>query len=195
MMTDVLSLVQLIANNEADPLMIQVFYAEGVIELAEQLWLTTTSTLSFAAGSTLVSLPTDLIETLSVFYDSEALTEMSLEELLYLYGENWRSRIGRPTGYTKESEHSQSMEVSPTPQLDSPPSTDVNAGYQPGSGAIIYSGTRADVPTYLELPLALLILKREYHRESPHQDRTMAEMCGALGHLLLTMLAARPALP
>lgn len=192
---NVLALVQLLSNGEADTTLQMVFYDEGVIELAEKLWLTTTAVLFYTAGQSTVSLPADLIETLSIFYDNEALTEMSLEELLYLYGDNWRQRKGRPTAYTRESETNRIMEVSPTPQITSPVSTDVNAGYQPYSGAIIYSQTRTDVPTYLELPLALMILKREYWRESPHQDRVMGGLCGQLAEMLLGMLEARPTLP
>ena len=41
---------------------------------------------------------------------------------------------------------------------------------------------------YLELPLALMILEREYMRESDHQDLALGGAAGALAQMLLEMM-------
>lgn len=194
MRADVLALVQLLSNNAADAALCNQFYDEVVTDLAQQRWLTQASVLTLSEGTTTVQLPLNAVEILSLYYDNEALTEMGLADLLYVYGEMWRSRRGRPHAYTRESETAKVIEVAPPPDLPSNPLIPIHGlptgwDYPLYAGLIINSETRNDVPVYLELPLALLILQREYARESDHQDLALAGAAGALAELLLTMIA------
>ena len=193
MRADVLALVQLLANNAADAALINSFYDEMVIALAEQRWLTQASLLTFTKGATSVNLPGNAIEILDLFYDNTPLTELSLEDLKMVFGESWRNQKGYPRAYTLESETKKSMEVCPAPQFPASPVIPIHGlpigwDYPTYNGVIINSETRNDVPVYLELPLALMILEREYTRESDHQDLVLAGAAGALAALLLGMM-------
>lgn len=192
---DVLSLVQLLANNAADAALINAFYDEAVISLAEQRWLTQASLITLTEGVTTASLPGNAVEILGLYYDNEALTEMNLTDLKYIFGENWRQQKGRPRAYTEEAETRKTVEVCPAPNVPSSAVIPVHGlplgeDFPTYNGVIINSETRNDVPVHLELPLALLILRREYARESDHQDLAFAESAGALGDMLLEMMRA-----
>lgn len=194
MRADVLALVQLLANNAADTALINSFYDEMVITLAEQRWLTQASLLTFTEGSTTVNLPGNAIEILDLFYDNTPLTELNLEDLKMIFGESWRNQKGYPRAYTLEAETKKTIEVCPAPSFPASPVIPIHGlpigwDYPTYNGVIINSETRNDVPVYLELPLALMILEREYTRESDHQDLAFAGASGTLAKMLLEFMS------
>jgi hypothetical protein len=193
MRADVLALVQLLSNNAADAALINSFYDEMVIELARQQWLTNASLLTFTLGSTTVNLPGNAVEILDIIYDNTVLTELSLSDLKMIFGENWRSRKGYTRAYTLEAESKKTIEVCPAPLEAASAVIPVHGlptgwDYPTYNGVIINSETRNDVPVYLELPLALMIIEREYMRESDHQDLAFAIAAGGLANILLEMM-------
>lgn len=191
---NVLALVQLLANNSADPALIQSYYDAEVIVLAQDdEWLTQATALSFNENTSVVSLPLTLINILDIFYDDQRMSEMSLRDLQNTYGPEWRNMAGKPEAYTLESQTTKTIEICPVPDATSPAIIPIHGlplgwDYAPYNGAVIHTETRNDVPEYLEMPLALRILAREFARESDHMDLALAASAGQLAVLLLEMM-------
>lgn len=179
---DVQTLVNLLSNNQSDTTLFAMFYADVVNTLGPGNWHTTTASISYAAGSTSVSLPATLLNLLFLTYQGTVLSNLSLRELEAL-NPGWRNVSGAPYAYTDESSNVKSVEVFPRPAAASNGSYDL----------AIYSESRTDILPYLVLPVALLVLSRDYMRESPYQDIAMGMLCRTLGNLLLEYLADIPA--
>lgn len=192
MKADVLALVQTLSNGQADPNLALVFYDEVVNELAAGEWHTTATPLTVTSGSSLVNLPSTLLRLLQMIYDDDVLSKLSLRELESLRA-GWRAQNGTPIAYTLESETIKSLEVFPVPNQTPTPIIPVHGlpvgeDYQPGNAVAIYAEYRTDVLPYLNLPVALRMLSKEYIRESDHMDANYAGLAGELATMLLGML-------
>lgn len=174
---DVQTLVALLSNGQYDSTLFPTLYNDVMAGYGPAKWLTTTATLTFTEGSTIVDLPATLLNILSIIYDDTVLSNLSLRELEALHQGAWRNVPGKPIAYTLESELVKSIEVYPYPTSSSPP-----------NGTSIHAEMRTDVTPYLDLPTALKVLGREYIRESPHQDFAFGMLCEQLGNLLLELL-------
>ncbi len=53
---------------------------------------------------------------------------------------------------------------------------------------MIATETRDGYPEWLNLPLALLVLAREFARESDHRDPAFSTACAQLGKVALAMV-------
>ena len=171
---DVLNLVTLLSNGTADPNTPVNLYADIVNSWAAQRILTNAVTgETVTAGQFSYTLDTSQLSVLAFIYNGTQLGYLPLRELEALdYG--WRLRKGRPRSYTTETETARTLDFYPTPAE---------------TGDIVVIGTqgRANVPVQFELPLALLILEREFLRESDHTDVEFAKLCGRMGNDLLTL--------
>ena len=172
--TDVQTLVNLISNGQYDTTLFDGFYQDVMNDLGLANWHTTTATISVAAGSDSIALPSTLLNLLMLIYDGDVMSDLSLRELESLdYG--WRNAKGRPIAYTRQSETAKSVEIYPTPTLT------LNA-------TSIHSEYRTDCLPYLDIPIALKILQREYARESDHNDLELAGYAGAMADTLLELM-------
>jgi hypothetical protein len=96
---------------------------------------------------------------------------------LEVLNSGWRNAVGTPIAYTLEAEAVQTAELYPAPYTTSP-------------ATAIYVENRTNVLPILTLPVALLVLQREFSRQSDHVDPDFAALCGTLGQLLLDLLVA-----
>lgn len=189
---DVLNLVTLLSNGQADLTLFPKFYADVVSVLGSGLWHTTAVPITVTEGQATVNLPPNLLNLLQVIYDDTVLSRLELRELANLrFG--WRNVPGQPVGYTIEAEQIKTIEVYPVPTQTSPQIVPVHGlatglDYVPGNGISIHSEWRQNVLPYLTLPVALACLAREYQRESDHQDFSFAGLCTQLSQLLFKML-------
>lgn len=189
---DVQSLVTLLSNGQADLTLFPKYFFDVMAVIDDQHWHTTAVPITFTQGSPNVTLPANLLDAITIIYDDTVLSRLTLRELEALRS-GWRQPIGNPVAYTTEALTSKTIQVFPSPPFTSPAiipvhGLPVGTDYQPGNGISIHSELRSDPLPYLTLPIALLILAREYVRESPHMDMMMAQSCAALGNLLLEML-------
>ena len=53
---------------------------------------------------------------------------------------------------------------------------------------VFATGTRTDLPYWLELPVAMEIVFRDYFRESDHQDIEFARVAGLLAQVLFALV-------
>jgi hypothetical protein len=170
------ALVTLLSNGQADTSLFPQIYSDvmTVIEAGDQHWHTNAVSINFTEGSPNVTLPAALLDVISIIYDDTVLSQLTLRELEALRS-GWRQPTGAPVAYTVEALTAKTIQVSPSPSYAN-------------TGLSIHSELRTNELPYLTLPIALLCLAREYIRESPHMDATMAQLCAALGNLLLEML-------
>ena len=175
---DVQALVNLLSNGTADTNLFALEYSDVVNALGPTRWHTTTASVSLTEGSTIADFPASLLNLLALTYDGRFLSRLELRELEVL-NSGWRNAVGTPIAYTLEAEAALTAELYPAPYTTSPP-----------TATAIYAENRTNVLPVLTLPVALLVLQREFSRESDHCDVAFADLCGALGQLLLELLAA-----
>jgi len=189
---DVESTVTLLSNGQADLALFPKFFDDVMHVLGGQNWHTTATPITFTEGQPTIALSNSLLNLITVVYDDTVLSELMLRELEALTT-GWRNTKGSPVGYTIETETAKTIAVYPVPFETSPPIVPVHGlptgeDYQPGNGIAIYSEYRHDPLPYLTIPIALLILAREYVRESDHQDFAFGTACKSLGDAILGML-------
>ena len=54
---------------------------------------------------------------------------------------------------------------------------------------VIYTEARDDLPVWLELPVALLVVAREMARESAHRDPEFSQACALVGAMVLQFVS------
>lgn len=187
------ALVNLLSNGQYDSTLFPVLYADVINELGDRNWLTSAVPVAFTENSANVNLPAQLLNILCLIYDNTVLSDLSLRELEAIkYG--WRNVKGSPIAFTREALTTKSVQIFPVPTQTSPLIVPVHGlptgeDYQPGNGLVIQSENRTDALPYLDIPIALKYLYREYMRESDHQDMSFAMLCGKLGDFLFGALA------
>jgi hypothetical protein len=187
----VLALCDLLSNYTADDTVITNIYDDIIESWAALEILTVANVLSVAAGQATVTLPPSLLSVLSFIYDSNDLDLMEQRELESL-DPGWRNRVGRPRAVSIQSETPRTLRLYPTPGLPSGPDLGIfgeplGRDYPPYSMVLIGAERRDNLPVQFELPMALLILQREFSRESDHNDADFAALCGQMGQTLLAM--------
>lgn len=189
---DVLALVQLLSNGQADSNLALGFYTDAMQDLGKNNWHTTATPITITAGNALLTLPNTLLNLLVLIYDNDVLSDLSLRELESIRV-GWRIGFGRPIAYTREIETAKSLELFPVPDVTAQAIIPVHGlpvgqDYTPGNAIAIYAENRIDALPYLTLPIALQILYREYARTSDHTDHEFAKLCKELGDMLFLWL-------
>lgn len=190
---DVLQLVSDLSGGLADPFTSEELYREAVLGIEAQQLLVSLRLFSHDTTAD-YDAPPPAVRILAVFYDDRELSRESADSLQSLQPD-WRDRIGMPVCYVLDSEGDRRFRFFPRPQesskdLSFPTGTPFGADFPGYAGAMLYTEARQDVPPWLELPLALLILAREFARESTeHRDLAFADGCGKLAARLLGWVA------
>lgn len=190
MQADVLYLVNLLSNSQADPTTIVQYYKDIVDDWSSKEFLTNADLLTISVQEE-ITLPLSVRSILQVIWDQRELGYLSLRELESL-NPSWRTQKGAPTSYTDQAETAKTLALYPTPDLPSKPlGTTVEPlgkDYPVYSMVLMVTEGRQDVPTYLELPLALLILEQEMGRISDHTDLQFSQFAGDFGRFLLSLI-------
>jgi hypothetical protein len=190
----VLALVSLLSNNIADPAVTPGLYSDVVFDWGSQPILTNGTLISLTAKAEEFQLPPQVLNVLLIIWDERELGKLTLREVEAL-NPSWRNKIGTPNSFIEQAETAKTLALYPTPFMPSAPNL-VVTGQPFGQDFPLYSvvllntETRQDVPVYLELPLALLIIEREFIRESDHKDADFAQIAGDFGRWLLDLIMA-----
>ena len=187
------ALCTLLSNGQFDTTLFAGFFNFTMARSEVARFHTTATPITFTEKQTTVNLPAPLLSLITLIYDDTVLSDLELRELESL-NPGWRNTVGSPIAFTRQAETVKTVEVFPAPFKTSPPIIPVHGlptgrDYTPGNGIAIYEELRADCLEYLILPIALLVLEREYIRESSHQDFAFGVACGQLGAELLKMLS------
>jgi len=188
---EVLALVDLLSNGQADDAVAPQLYDDIVQSWAALGILTVAITESMTAGQRTLTLNPFQLTVDRFIYDNLELGQLALRELESL-DPGWRNRRGTPHSYTIEALPARVLALYPAPLLASLPDLGtfgepLGRDFPPYTAVIIGSEYRQAVPIQFELPLALLIMEREFSRESDHTDIEFAAWCKKLGGDLLKM--------
>ena len=169
----VATLISNLSNGEADQtecarIYVDVMARLGLVPVLAQL------NTAVTPMSGVMGLPGNMVQLLLAFYNSYQLGELSIREANWLLP-NWRSAVGTPYNFVRESFNAQTIQLVPAP----------NDGKNAQS---LTSYTTDILPVWLKLPVTLLVLADEYQRESSHQKLPVANACRALGELLIGIL-------
>lgn len=185
--TAIVALAQTLCYQLGDTTEMTRIFDEIMVELGQddRAWL---SQIAVFNGGTIVD-PTDraylefplslnLVKCLALFFDGRQLSRETVQNLDAITPE-WRSRVDDPLAYVVEGENDRQMRL--YPQASVQKSGDTISSVE-GGPAAIYTETRTTaIPDYLEMPLAWLVLSREFERESPHRDQAFATAAKGLG--------------
>lgn len=173
--TDVLDLVSDFSLGQANATEAEVFYDEIIRELGFIEVLTGTENITVHAGTGSYTLASDTIRALEFYNTAGYLTKAAYSGLGALFGSSWRTRTGSPLAVTVEDENNNSFALVPTPNHND-------------TLTVIRTEARTDVPVWLELPIALEILSREFLRESDHQDLEFSNLAKTMATLFFNLV-------
>lgn len=192
---DVLDLVTTLSAGLADAVVCDGVYNELVQVIAatsEQLVASTL--LPVAQEQATFQLLDQHVNLLAAFFGGRQLSP-TLARQLDAITPTWRDVAGSPSSYIEETEADQTFRVYPKPQSPSwgfdfsPTGTPLGQDYPTDAVHVLVTDRREDLPDELELPVACLILEREFARVSNHSNLALARLYGDFGRLLLTWLA------
>lgn len=192
MKAQVLTLITQLSNGQADPTVSERLYREVVLDLGRDEWLSVFTLVPIPLGGGAIELPTQIVSVHSMFYDDEQLGEITLKEAQYL-NPNWRDQPGVPHSYIFDGEQRKTFRLDPFPLVASKPFVFVH-GSPLGQDFPAYAvevaaiESRVDVLFQMELATALLVLEKEFERESDHKDGAFAQAAGQLGRIFLEMV-------
>lgn len=193
MKADVLALVNDLSGGLADPVMTEAYYREVVIDLGQrENLLVQVSLIDHGIDLGNYDSPDATLKLLSVFYDDTELGKES-QGTIESVDRFWRERNGRPQAFITDTEGDQRFRVWPMPDVPShlfafPTGSVFGADYPAEALGVIHTENRRDVPSWIELPVALLVLAREMARESDHTDLGFAKLCQDAGMKLLDLV-------
>lgn len=189
MKEDVLTLAQDLSLQQGDPATASALYDEAVLALHGRPLLVGMTFLEHDAENSVYDVPDAALELLAVFYDDRQLSSMTRQAIESIQPD-WRDRRGPPRAFVTETEGDRRFRLWPVPDTASTPESFVfgepfGRDYPGYILVVLATEARRDVPAWLELPLALEVLGREFARESNHRDPVFAGACAELAVLLL----------
>lgn len=165
-------------------------FADDVcIDLSLRGWLCELVPLVVASGQSTYTLPAEATSLLAAFYDDTELSAASIGAMGSRA--DWRARPGRPRTVVRETEADRTARVFPVPNVASAPAgaNPLGDGFPVGAIHLLVTEKRTTLPEWLALPAALLVLAREFARESDHRDLTFAGACQQLADAYLDMVS------
>ena len=189
---DVLTLASDLSKGQAEAIPTEHYYDEAMTVLAQRPLFTQAELVAVTNGTAVYTRPAATGRLMGMLYDDGWLPRLSMDELNYL-DPAWRDRIGRPVGYVLEEENALDIRLYPTPDVSStafsfPSGEPLGVDYPRYALVFVYGERRDNLPAWMDLPLALGVLQREFSRESNHRDPRFADACGALSNLFMGLL-------
>jgi hypothetical protein len=189
---DVLALAQALANMQASPTTLDQMYDDAMLDVAGQALFNVVELVAATPGQAVYPRPLGMTDILTVFYDDSMLSLVTLRELEATHPD-WRSRQGRPVAWLIEDQSNDEFRLYPAPLRAPDPVIPLHGApfgldYPRDTIAVLGSQARRDLPDWLDLPLAFLVVAREFSRASPHADKAFSAVCRQLGGLYLGMV-------
>jgi hypothetical protein len=189
-LADVLDLMTQIAGVEIQSPQINDYYVDVGKDLAHHAVFCLATLQTTTAGTAEYTLDPSTVEVLVVLYGTGMLVHATMVELEQA-SFTWRDTTGTPIVYNDEELSKHIIRLYPNPTLSSgalnfPTGTPLGTDFPARALAVICSQIRVDYPTWMDLPLALLISSLEFNRDSDHKNPTFVDACKGLGELLLT---------
>jgi hypothetical protein len=192
---DVLQLVADLSRGLADQSAAGYFYDDVVLDLSKSTVLTEATLISATSGTAAYTAPAEAVDTLGVFWDDNQLSKTPLRDLETV-NPNWRDASGVPRAYVTEAVSDLSFILYPTPEVSSKDfiflfGSPLGLDFPSYSIGVVHTVAPQDVPTYLEMVVALEIMAREFARESDHRDLETAKICKRLADLYMAVMLTK----
>ena len=192
MKTGVLALAQDLANQQAASTPLDQMYDDAMFDVAGQALFNVVEIMAATPGQAVYTRPGDTTDILAVFYDDTMLSLVTLRELETIRPD-WRKWQGRPVAYLIEDQSNDEFRIFPNPVTTPDPLIPLHGApfgldYPRDTLAVMASQRRTDLPDWMDVPLALAVVAREYSRPSPHQDKVFAGAARQLAALFLSMV-------
>jgi hypothetical protein len=155
---------------------------------------TTAVLLPVVRGTSEYVMPDAEGRTYAIFYDDILLSKATLRELEAVNA-RWRDKVGRPISWVEQDTPDHTFRITPTPEENSQDfiflfGSPFGHDFPFRAVAAIIGERRDDLPDWLDVPLALSVLGREYERDSDHRDPQFALACRTIGTSLLALVLA-----
>lgn len=129
----------------------------------------------------------------AIFYDDVMLSGCSLQDVEAAVGAAWRDTVGRPHGYVVQDQDTNHVRIFPKPDANSRDfsflfGAPLGHDFPDRALGVVIAERREDLPAWLDVPLALGVLAREYERDSAHRDAAFAKACRDIAGDLLGWL-------
>lgn len=193
MKADVLTFVRLLAATEVDEAALERRYRDATLALdATGEWATRVDLLEHGLDAVTFEANEGALRVLAVAYDDAHLWPERARSLDAVVP-GWRDRRGTPQAFVPEDENDRAFRLYPRPDeasgdMSFPRGEPFGRDWPVGAIAIFATEQRDDLPSYLDLPLALLALAREFAADTDHRDAAFASAAEALVMMMLEMV-------
>ena len=189
----VLSLVTDLGGAQAQSPQTERLYDDLMQTVAGGALFNVVTLLPVTAGTAEYTLPAPGVKLAGVFYDQGMLSRARKRDLEAV-DPAWRDRRGHPAAFIIDDLSRRTFRLYPQPvQTNTAFIFSVGAPFgidhPVDAVAVIHSVAKSDLPVWLDLPLALLLIGREFGRDSDHRNPEFAQACQAIGKALLDMVA------
>ena len=186
---DVTTLAQFIAGGQADEALLSRYYDDLIDTLAQTTDTLIEMTLSPLVSGQSVYTPPDTITRLISVICGDRELDLASRKSMEATNSGWRKHEGIPVTYIRESEDQKQIRLYPIPDMVGDAfipwwSSPVGEDYPNENLVYVHTHSPTDVPNWMNLGLALLILVPEFLRDSPHQDADFADACQAVADLV-----------
>lgn len=188
--TDIIAFAQTLAAGLCDENQLDRYLTDCIRELGHSTdHLSNLSLVTGVAAQSVYTAPDAAVRVLGIFYGQSELYAETYAGLGSAAGQDWRGVIGDPISYTTIDTNDRAVRLFPVPvragEAFVPLTGLFGAAYPDYNVFFAHTEERTEVPSYLELYLALAILAREFTRDSTHQDYAFAAAAKMLASIAL----------
>lgn len=193
--SSILTLVNQLANFTIDGDLVDIYYDDVLVELGRMTNppLTANELQPVVSGTHTYSIPDKMITILHAFYSSKSLISSRTQDV-DAYVNAWRGDTGTPFSVIIDELSGKTYRLYPIPDTSSDDfsfitGTPMGTDFPDNAVTLIYSELReSDILDFLGLIVALMILNREFIRQSDHRDTQFAESCDQIAKLMLIFI-------
>ena len=189
----VLALATDLGGGQAQSPHTERLYDEMMLAVGDAALFNLVTLLPVTAGTAEYTLPAPAVKLHAAFYDNGMLSRARKRDMEAL-DPSWRDHRGHPVAFVTDDLSRRVFRLYPQPvapnsafifQVGAPFGVD----HPVDAIAVIHSVSKSDLPTWLDLPLALSLLGREFARDSDHRNAEFASACQGLGKVLFEMVS------
>jgi len=189
---NVLSLVTDFSISQESSDSVDAFYDDTLRDIAQLELLTGIRLIEVTGGTPTYTIPDDVVKIMGMFYDDTILGEATVSTLK-TYAVDWKAVVGSPLAYTTQEETKKTFRLFPEPEVSSKDfsfilGSPLGQDFPEYSVGIIHTEIREDRDNWLDIPITLRLLEKEFHRESDHQDLEFVRQCKQLADLFFGVI-------
>ena len=189
---NVLSLTSDFSVEQNDSSSTDAFYDDTLRDIAQLELLTGIRLVETTGGTPTYTIPDDVVKIIGMFYDDAVLGEATVSTLK-TYSADWKAVKGRPFAYTTNEETKKTFRLFPEPDVSSKDFSFIlgspfGRDFPEYSVGIIHTQIREDRDNWLDIPITLRVLEKEFTQESDHQDLEFARQAKQLADLFFGVI-------